>query len=67
MIELLTVQEAAKTLKTTDETVRRWIVEGKLKASKPARKYLISIEAITEFLEVNQMNTPAKTESNHAR
>ena len=44
---LLTVNEAAAFLRTTEQTLKRWIRDGKIKAVTFGRKYLISKEEIS--------------------
>lgn len=50
---LLSVEQAAKRLKKTDRTIRRWIQEGKLAASHPTHvrtdKYLIEASAVEQL------------------
>lgn len=48
--DLLTLSEAAKKLKFSEKTVRKFIAEGKLEASKLGRSWRISPEDIDTFL-----------------
>lgn len=51
MDDLLTIKEAAAQMKVADRTIRRWIAEGRLDASKIARTVRIrrtALEALTE-------------------
>jgi excisionase family DNA binding protein len=41
---LLTVREYAKEARVTERTIRRWITEGRLKALRQGKKYLIPKE-----------------------
>ena len=49
--ERVTLQEAAEALGISEQTARRWIKAGKLKARKPGLRYLIPESAIEELLE----------------
>lgn len=51
MIQQLTTEEVAQTLKVHRETVLRWVRCGKLPASKPGRKWLVSPQDLERFLE----------------
>jgi excisionase family DNA binding protein len=51
MIQLYTATEVAEICRVTVETVRAWIKEGKLKAKKPGREYLVDEVDLREFLE----------------
>ena len=46
-----TIKDAARILGVTEITVRRYIKTGKLKASKPVRKYLIDYRDLKKFRE----------------
>ena len=49
--ELMTTEEIAKELKYHIETVRKWIREGKLKATRINRKeYRVKRSELTRFL-----------------
>lgn len=50
-ITLYTVKELAKTLDITDITIRRYIRDGKLKATKLGGKYHISEEAVKQLID----------------
>lgn len=47
----ITTQEAAKRLYTTPYTVRKYIRQGLIDAVKLGKHYLITEEAVAEFLE----------------
>lgn len=47
----MTVQEVAERLKVSENTVRRWIREGELKALKAGKSYRITEEQLQKFLE----------------
>ena len=46
MDDLLTIKEAAALMKVTDRTIRRWIADGRLDASKIARTVRIRRAAL---------------------
>jgi excisionase family DNA binding protein len=50
--ERLSLQDAAEALGISEQTARRWVKTGKLKAYKPGLRYLIPASAISELLEV---------------
>lgn len=47
----LYLQDAAEALGISEQTARRWVKTGKLKAYKPGLRYLIPASAISELLE----------------
>ncbi len=49
--ERVTLQEAAAALGVSEQTARRWVKSGKLKAYRPGLRYLIPASAIEELLE----------------
>ena len=49
--EFLTVKDAAKELHTTERTIRTLIKNGSLKAKKVGTKYIITIQAIRNYLQ----------------
>src|SRR3954468_6949318 len=49
--ERMSLQDAADALGISEQTARRWIKSGKLKAYKPGLRYLIPARAIEELLE----------------
>lgn len=51
MIQLYTCPEVAEICKVQPETVRQWIKDKKLPASKPGREYLIDEEDLRAFLK----------------
>jgi len=53
-ITLYTLMELAKMLDVTDVTLRRYIRDGKLHATKIGGSYHISEQALKEFLEQDQ-------------
>jgi excisionase family DNA binding protein len=50
--ERLSLKEAAEELNISENTARRWVKSGKLKAFQPGRRYLIPRSAIDELLGV---------------
>lgn len=52
-IKVYELKEVCKELNIGLQVLRSYIKEGKIKASKIGRKYLITEEAINEFLEAN--------------
>jgi len=49
--EFLTVRETAEELHTTERTIRALIKNGSLKAKKVGTKYIITIQAIRDYLQ----------------
>jgi excisionase family DNA binding protein len=49
--EFLTVREVAKELHTTERTIRELIKKGALKAKKVGTKYIITIQAVRDYLQ----------------
>ena len=55
-VAFYTVDEVAKQLRVTEQTIRRWIAEGKIPAIKVGRKNLIDAKAMDRkmaFLDVD--------------
>ena len=53
--ERLSLREAADALGITEQTARRWVRSGKLKAYQPGKKYLIPQSAIEELLRGDEV------------
>ncbi len=53
VIQLLTVQETARMLKTTRQQIRKMIANEELPAVKVGREWRIPMESIRMFLENN--------------
>ncbi len=53
VIQLLTVQETARMLRTTDQQIRKMIANEELPAVKVGREWRIPMESIRMFLEEN--------------
>lgn len=49
-MEVYTVQEVAEKLKVDPETIRRYIKDGTMQASKLGNRYRITEEDLREFL-----------------
>ena len=49
--EFYNVEEAAKAMHVSDQTVRRWIRDKKLKAYRPGKSLIIRREDLIAFLE----------------
>ena len=49
-IKFYDVQEIAKAFDMTPQSVRKYLKEGRIKAQKVGTKWLVSEEAIREFL-----------------
>jgi len=58
--EWLTVEEIAQELKMHVDTVRGWIRDGKLKATRFGRDYRVRREDFDKFVE--ERTTPGDTE-----
>ena len=50
------LEDLVKLLKMNIQTLRIYIKEGKLKASKVGRKYIVTEENLKEFLEATQID-----------
>ena len=55
VIEILTVKELARILKTTRQQVRKMIRNGEIPAVKVGREWRIPREYLKEFIEENIM------------
>lgn len=60
---LYTVLELSKLLDVTEVTLRRYIKDGKLKATLMGGKYLISEETLRELMQNGEQTKP-KAEAN---
>lgn len=56
MMEFLTVEEIASTLKVSVQTVRNWIKTGKLPALKVGRQWRVRKEDFEKYLEGENTN-----------
>ena len=56
------INEVCELLKMNIQTIRIYIREGKLKASKVGRKYIITEENLKEFLEATQIEPKKENE-----
>ena len=55
---MLTVPEAARRARRNPETVRRWIREGKLHASKVGTQHVLDERELADFLEASSDSLP---------
>ena len=55
MMEVLTVREVAAYLKTTRQQVRRMIQNWELASLKVGREYRVTISALADFLDGQQL------------
>ena len=55
-MKIYDLQEVCEILKMNIQTIRIYIKEGKLKASKVGRKYVITEEDFKSFLESQRVN-----------
>lgn len=53
-IKFYNIQETAKALKVTPQTIRAWIKQGKIKSQRIGRPILITEDNLRQFL--NQLN-----------
>ena len=51
-IEYLTAEQAAERLNINEQTVRRYIRSGHLKAAKVGRKYIITSDNLLAFIRL---------------
>lgn len=49
-LKLYTIQETAKALKVTPQTIRTWIKQGRIKGQRIGRPILITERSLKEFL-----------------
>lgn len=56
------LDDLVKLLKMNIQTLRIYIKEGKLKASKVGRKYIVTEENLKEFLEATQIEPKKETD-----
>jgi len=49
-VKYFTVAETAERLNLSEQTIRRWIREGRLKAAKLGRSYMVSIDSIRSLI-----------------
>jgi excisionase family DNA binding protein len=50
-IKFYTIQEAAKALRVTPQTIRAWIKQGRIKSQRIGRPILITESNLKEFLQ----------------
>jgi len=54
----MTVPEASEVLKLSDQTIWRYIKDGKLPGRKVGRQYLIPVDAVEAMLEPKAPEAP---------
>lgn len=54
-MQVYNLKEVVKLLGLNIQTIRQYIKEGKLKASKIGTHYMVTDEAIKEFLKANEV------------
>lgn len=54
-MQVYNLKEVVKILELNIQTIRQYIKEGKLKASKIGTHYMVTDEAIKEFLKANEV------------
>lgn len=55
---MLTVEDVAAALHISDQTVQRYVREGRLPATKVGRRYLIPEDAVEAMLEPKRTSPP---------
>lgn len=63
-MKIYNLNEVCDLLKMNKQTIRKYIRNGKLKASKVGTHYMVTDEAIQDFLKANEVQP--KTEDNEA-
>ena len=63
MDDLLTIKEAAAQMKVTDRTIRRWIADGRLDASKIARTVRIRRKALEDLTQADPGTAQASSQN----
>lgn len=56
-----TIPEVARILRVSDQSVRRWIKAGELRATKPGKEYRIGQSDLEEFLRAREPRPKATT------
>jgi excisionase family DNA binding protein len=56
--EWLTPAEVAQRLKVNEQSVRKWLRDGKLRGSLLGRVWRVSPAAVTEFMTAHEPKTP---------
>lgn len=59
-MQVYNLKEVVKLLGLNIQTIRKFIKEGKLKASKVGTHYMVTDEAIKEFLKANEVQPSNK-------
>ena len=58
MPEMMTVKEVAEALRLSDQTIWRYVKEGKLSGRKVGRRYLIPVEDVEALREPKRQPPP---------
>ena len=58
-MQVYNLKEVVKLLGLNIQTIRQYIKDGKLKASKIGTHYMVTDEAIKEFLKANEVKPKA--------
>ena len=64
MPKMITVPEVSAALKLSDQTVWRYIKDGKLPARKVGRQWLVVADAVEAMLEPKVADAPQGAEAN---
>lgn len=64
MPKMITVPEVSQALKLSDQTVWRYIREGKLPGRKVGRQYLVPADAVEAMLEPKVADAPTGAAAN---
>ncbi len=62
---MLTVPEAARLVRRNPETIRRWIREGKLRATKVGTQHVLDEHDLAEFIGQPAVTDPLPPEWQH--
>ena len=62
-MQVYNLKEVVKLLGLNIQTIRQYIKEGKLKASKIGTHYMVTDEAIKEFLKANEIQPKTDDEA----
>lgn len=62
-MKIYNLDEVCDLLKMNKQTIRKYIRNGKLKASKVGTHYMVTDEAIKEFLKANEIQPKTDDEA----
>lgn len=63
----LTTSQVAEQLQVDESTIRRWIVDGRLPATRPGRGYRVNPDDLAELLELSSASAPLTTKPKQQR